>query len=113
MSTNVLTTAVALSDDALLSRIADLAGAERETTAELVAHLAVLDQRPSLYLAQGHGSLFGYCTKTLRLSEDAAYNRISVARACRQFPVILDLLASGEVTLTSVRKLQPHLTPEN
>jgi 5-methylcytosine-specific restriction endonuclease McrA len=113
MSTNILTTAIALSDDALLNRIADLAGAERETTAELVAHLAVLEQRPSLYVAQGHGSLFAYCTQALRLSEDAAYNRISVARACRQFPVILDLLASGEVSLTSVRKLQPHLTPEN
>jgi hypothetical protein len=47
------------------------------------------------------------------LSEDAACNRIEAARACRRFPVILDLLASGEVTLTSVRLLGRHLTPEN
>src|SRR5207342_1598257 len=33
--------------------------------------------------------------------------------ACRRFPVILDLLASGSLTLTSVRLLGKHLTEEN
>src|SRR5207247_603105 len=80
---------------------------------ELVAHLAVLDARPALYAAEGHGSLFTYCTEVLRLSEDATCNRIQAARACRDFPVILDLLASGAMSLTSVRMLRPHLTPEN
>ena len=94
-------------------RIGVLAGKEREATAELVAHLAVLDARPSLYAAQGYGSLFGYCTDVLHLSEDATCNRISAARACRLFPVILDLLASGAASLTSVRMLRPHLTAEN
>ena len=75
-----------LSDHDLLARIAALAGKERETSAELVAHLAALDARPSLYAAQGHGSLFSYCTQVLRLSEDAACNRIDAARACRRFP---------------------------
>ena len=102
-----------LSDPDLLARLCALAGTERETSAELVAHLAVLDARPSLYAAQGHGSLFSYCTRALRLSEDAACNRIDAARACRRFPVILDLLASGELSLASVRKLRPCLTPEN
>jgi 5-methylcytosine-specific restriction endonuclease McrA len=49
----------------------------------------------------------------LRLSEDAACNRIDAARACRRFPEILDLLASGELSLASVRMLRPCLTPEN
>ena len=105
--------ASALSDHDLLARIGVLAGKEREATAELVAHLAVLDARPSLHAAQGCGSLFGYCTDVLRLSEDATCNRISAARVCRLFPMILDLLASGAVSLTSVRMLRPHLTPEN
>src|SRR5439155_26764603 len=74
---------------------------------------AALASRPSVYAAQGYGSLFSFCTQALRLSEDAACNRIEAARACRRFPVILDLLASGEVTLTSVRLLGRHLTPEN
>ncbi|HEV7501791.1 MAG TPA: hypothetical protein VGQ33_17365, partial [Vicinamibacteria bacterium] len=80
---------------------------------ELIAHLAVLDLRPPLYAAQGCGSLFTYCTEVLRLSEDATCNRIVAARTCRRFPVVLDLLASGELTLTSVRMLTPTLTPEN
>jgi hypothetical protein len=113
MSTNILALASALSDHDLLARIGVLAEKERGATVELVAHLAVLDARPSLYAARGPGSLFGYCTDVLHLSEDAACSRISAARACRLFPVILDRLASGAVSLTSVRMLRPHLTPEN
>ena len=113
MNTNMFALASRLSDHELLVRILTLAGTERETSAELVAHLAVLDARPSLYAAEGHGSLFRYCTRVLRLSEDAACNRIDAARACRRFPVILDLLSSGELSLASVRMLRPCLTAEN
>src|SRR5213596_1224766 len=113
MSMNTLTLASGLSDHDLLARIGVLAGKEREATVELVAHLAELDTRPALFAAQGYGSLFTYCTEVLRLSEDATCNRIQAARACRDFPVILELLASGAMSLTSVRILRPHLTPEN
>src|SRR5947209_6415205 len=113
MNTNILATAAGLSDRDLLARLYALAGRERQASVELVAHLAVLDARPAVYAARGYGSLFSYCTQALRLSEDAACSRIEAARACRRFPVILDLLASGEVTLTSVRLLGRHLTPEN
>jgi hypothetical protein len=113
MKTNILATAAGLSDQDLLSRLCVLAGREREASVELVAHLAALDTRPAVYAAQGYGSLFSYCTQALRLSEDAACNRIEAARVCRRFPLILDLLASGEVSLTSVRLLGRHLTPEN
>src|SRR6266849_6558266 len=106
-------TASALSDQDLLARLEVLAGKEREASVELVAHLATLDSRPALYSAQGYGSLFSYCTQALRLSEDAACNRMEAARACRRFPLILELLASGSLTLTSVRLLGRHLTVEN
>src|SRR5437667_7156579 len=113
MNTNLITLASDLSDQDLLARIAALAGKERKASVELVAHLAELDTRSSLYAAHGHGSLFTYCTAVLRLSEDAACNRIYAARACRRFPIILDALASGALSLTSVRMLSSHLTPEN
>src|SRR5438046_6153179 len=113
MNTNFLDAVAALSDRDLLARLDALAGKEREASAELVAHLAALDVRPAVYAAQGYGSLFSYCTQALRLSEDAACNRIEAARACRRFPVILDLLASGALTLTSIRLLGRHLTLEN
>ena len=113
MKTNSLVTASALSDQDLLARLEGLARNEREASAELVAHLAVLDVRPALYAAEGYGSLFSYCTQALRLSEDAACNRIEAARACRRFPLILELLGSGSLSLTSVRLLGRHLTAEN
>jgi hypothetical protein len=102
-----------LSDAELDAAVKCLAGRERETTGQLVAHLAELDSRPGIYAGQGYGSLFSYCTQALRLSEDAACNRIEAARACRRFPLILDFLATGEVTLTAVRLLGRHLTVEN
>ena len=113
MMINVLAVATALSDRDLLARLPMLARLERDASAELVAHLAALDARPALYAAEGFGSLFTYCTAVLRLSEDAACNRIAAARACRRVPVILDDLASGALTLTSVRLVGPHLTAEN
>jgi len=113
MNTNILALASGLSDQDLLDRIAALAGKEREASVELVAHLAELDTRASLYAAHGYGTLFTYCTEVLKLSEDAACNQISAARACRRFPIILDALASDALSLTTVRLLNPHLTPEN
>ncbi len=113
MKNNILVTAAALSDHELLARLEVLAVKEREASVELVAHLAALDRRPALYAARGCGSLFTYCTQVLRLSEDAACTRIVAARACRRFPPILELLASGSLTLTSVRLLARHLSVEN
>jgi hypothetical protein len=113
MKTNILATADAVPDRDLLARLEMLAGRERESLVDVVAHLATLDRRPALYAARGFGSLFSYCTQALRLSEDAACTRIDAARTCRRFPVILDLLASGEITLTTVRLLGRHLSPEN
>src|SRR5207247_7524569 len=49
----------------------------------------------------------------LHLSEHAAYGRIEAARAARRFPVILDLVSDGALTLTAVGLLVSHLTPEN
>jgi len=104
--------AAALSDADLLGRVTLLAGGERESTVELVGHLAELDAR-KLHLREGYGSLFSYCTDALRLAEHAAYNRIEAARLSRRFPAVLDLLADGSLNLSTVRLLAPHLRPGN
>ena len=101
-----------LADDQLLSTVGNLAANERRATAQLIAALAELERR-RLYLAQGCASLFTYCTQVLHLSEDAAYNRMVVARAVLLFPVILTRIAEGDVTLTALRLLVPVLTSEN
>ncbi len=101
-----------LSDQELLSQVKALAGREREATARLIASLAELDAR-RLYLGEGCASLFTYCTQVLSLSEHAAYGRIEAARAARRFPAILDRLADGSATLTTIGLIAPHLTTAN
>src|SRR5436190_20794268 len=101
-----------LSDQDLLAHLQLAAQTERRATAHLVALLIELDSR-RLYLSEGFPSLFVYCTDALHLSEPATYNRIEVARAARRFPIVLDGLAAGELTLASVKLLAPHLTPDN
>jgi len=110
--TNTLSPLAHLSDDELLVEVWRLAAHERQATTHLIASLAELDVR-RLYLGQGCSSLFTYCTQVLRLSEHAAYGRIEAARIARRFPIVMELLADGSVTLTAVGLLAPHLTPEN
>jgi hypothetical protein len=101
-----------LSDGALIAEVTRCARDERHATAQLIVHLAELDAR-HLYLGEGHSSLFTYCRDALGLSDDAAYNRVEAARACRLFPRILDQLVDGSLTVTSVRLLARHLAAEN
>ena len=108
-SMNACTSFGDLADRDLLMEVKRLAKVERDATAALVASLAEVDAR-ELHLGQGCRSLFVYCTEVLHLSESAAYARIAAARAGRRFPLILALLAAGDVTLTTIYLLAPHLT---
>lgn len=110
--TNSFQAFAALSDDDLLAAVNRLAIDERRATAGLIASLAELDQR-RLYLAEGCSSLFTYCTQVLHLSEHAAYGRIQAARVARKYPVLLERLEAGDLTLTTIGLLAPHLTSEN
>jgi len=101
-----------LSDDELVAEAKRLAHGEREATVRLITCLAELDAR-RLYLGAGFSSLFTYCTEVLRLSEHAAFHRITAARTARRFPVLLRMLAEGSLNLTSVRLLAPHLDEDN
>ena len=112
MQNDILRLLTQLSDTQLIRQMQALISRERDATAELVAHLAELDTR-QVHLREGYPSLYIYCRDALGLSEWEAYNRIEAARAARRFPVILDWLADGSVTLTAVKMLAPHLTPEN
>ena len=57
--------------------------------------------------------MFAYCTERLHLSEAEAYLRIAAARASREHPILLTMLADGRLHLTAIAKLAPHLTPDN
>ena len=99
-------------DETLLVEIRHAAAGERSATVRLIALLGELDAR-KLYLGEGCSSLFTYCTQVLRLSEHAAYGRIEAARAARTYPMILDWIADGTLTLTAIGLLRQHLTLEN
>lgn len=96
----------------VLAETKRLALGEQAATADLVAMLAELDSR-KLYFAAGFSSLFAYCTDELHLSEDAAYPRIEVARISRMFPLVLELVSDGSLSLTNARLLIPLLTLDN
>jgi hypothetical protein len=107
-----ITSARSRDDDDLAATLKRLAGAEREATVALIVHLAEFDQR-QLYRGAGFRSLFQYCVVVLRLSEDAASNRIAAARMTRRFPEVVDLLVGGSLSPTTVRLIAQHATPEN
>jgi hypothetical protein len=101
-----------LSADDLINEVTRAAAHERGATVRLIALLAEFDAR-RLYLGLGCSSLFAYCTNVLHLSEHSTYHRIEAARAVRAYPLILDRLAEGALTLTAVGLLRSHLTAEN
>jgi hypothetical protein len=99
-------------DDELLRRLAELVSQSRRVEADLVAHIGEVDER-RLFARQAFPSMFAYCTEHLHLSEAEAYRRITVARAARQFPALLDRLRDGRLHLSGLARLVPLLTAEN
>lgn len=101
-----------LADDQLIAAVKTLAEHEQHATVRLVTALAEMERR-HLYRGQGYSSLYEYCVNVLNLSEDAAYTRAHVARMGVRYPVALEELATGAVSLTALRLLEPSLTAEN
>lgn len=73
---------------------------ERRSAADFIECLEEFDRR-QLHLVAGFSSLYGYCQQRLRLSEDAAYKRIELARAYRRHPHLLEMLDDGRLSLTT------------
>jgi hypothetical protein len=102
----------AIPDEELLRRLSGLVRESRRVEAELVAHIGEVDER-RLYVRRAMPSMFAYCTQVLFLSEAEAYLRIAAARASRQFPTVLAMLADGRLHLSGIERLASKLTPEN
>ena len=89
-----------------------LVGRSNQILAALLAHLGEIEAR-GIHRERACASLHTYLIYELRISEDAAFRRARAARLCREFPVILDHIAAGEIHLTALLLLGPHLTEEN
>ena len=101
-----------LSDDELLHRLSAILQQSRRVEAVLIAHIDEVDHR-SLVAREACSSMFIYCTDVLNLSESEAYFRITVARASRSHPMLLEMLADGRLHVSGIAKLAPHLTETN
>jgi 5-methylcytosine-specific restriction endonuclease McrA len=101
-----------LSDSDLLSRTLNLVGKSNQDLAALLDHLAEVGAR-GLHRQKACASLYTYRIHELRFSEDAAARRSSAAKLVRRFPAILPAVASGQIHLTGLLLLGPHLTDEN
>src|SRR5687767_3545491 len=97
-----------LTNGELILQLGRLAHGERAATVALIVHLAEFDAR-RLCEPAGFSSTFRYCLDVLRLSEDAAYNRIEAARLARRVPAVLDMLVEGSLSPTTARLLARHL----
>src|SRR5262245_5568166 len=91
-------------DEDLLHRLAQLVKQSRGVEAEVVAHIAEVEIR-RLYARKGCSSMFEYCRRILHLRENEAYLRITVARASRRNPVLLEMLGDGRMHLSGIARL--------
>ncbi len=85
---------------------------ERGSAAHFIADLAEIDRR-RMYLQAGYPSMYAFCVGQYKLSEDAAWKRIQVARIARRFPAMFEALAGGRLHLSGAVLLSPHLTDGN
>src|ERR671930_2728826 len=96
----------------LAERLNNLITRERHCLAEFLLHLAAFDRRRG-YLELGYESLFVYCTDRLKMAKGTAYRRTHSARLVARFPVILDYLRDGRLSITSLCELREVLNEHN
>ncbi len=101
-----------LRNEELLAALSLLVSRENDALSDLLAHLAELDER-RLYLVLGFPSLFAYCTEALGFCKSAAGRRIAAARVCRHYPDVYARVARGELKLSVLCALGPHLARES
>jgi hypothetical protein len=100
-----------LSDQELLTSTRRLVGKSNQVFAALLLHLAEVEAR-GVHRARLCASLYTYCIYELRFSEDAAAGPTPPAARGEQFAILFDAIANGELHLTGLLMIGPHLTPE-
>ena len=101
-----------LTDDALVSRLSTLCAEGHVLTARLIVHLIEVEDR-RLDLRAACTSMFDFCQRRLGMSEGAAFRRITAARVAKRFPALLERIERGELHLSTLVLLRPHLTEAN
>jgi hypothetical protein len=98
-------------DDELLASVQRLTARSNVALADLLAYLGEVELR-GIHRTRACASLYTYCIYELRMSEDAAFRRSKAARLVREYPELRDAIAKGEIHLTGVLMVGPHLGGE-
>jgi hypothetical protein len=98
-------------DDELLANVQRLTARSNVVLADLLAHLGEVEAR-GIHRMRACASLYTYCIYELRMSEDAAFRRSKAARLVREFPQVGEMIAKGELHLTGLLLIGPHLGGE-
>jgi hypothetical protein len=98
-----------LTNAQLLESLRTVCGQGRVVLARLLAHLIEVEER-RLHLEAACPSMFQFCVRRLRMSEDEACRRIQAARLARRFPDLLARIERGELTLSTLALLHDALT---
>jgi hypothetical protein len=102
----------ALSTEEIIHQLKSLAADERAGLIKSLSRLSEL-QRRDVPQEKSCSSLFWFCVKELGYCESVAYYRAKAAHIGTKFPVLLELLESGELSIAVVAELSDHLTFEN
>lgn len=100
-----------LSDGELLRKLATLTSFERSSLVLVLRCLHEMKVR-RLYSSTGCRSLFDYCVRSLRYSEDQAQRRIVAMRLMNELPEIEPEIEKGSLNLSGLGLLDCHFRRE-
>ena len=80
-----------LTIEQLMKNSQDIVKKERKDIVALIAHLSELRSRDG-FLEHGYNSIYTYCVDGLNLEPSQAYLRMQVAKVCKLYPEVLELL---------------------
>ncbi len=99
-----------LSDSELLAETRQRCAEERRITIQILHLLREIEARA--LFARTHSSLFAFCVKELRFSEDQAHRRISAMRQLRDVPELEEQVATGEIKLSQLAQVRTFVRVE-
>jgi len=91
-----------LNDNELAEALISLTGNERAVIFSILHHLNGLERR-GIFREAGYSSLYDYCRRKLKYSENSAFRRIAAARALIVSPELEELFLNLESAVESLR----------
>ncbi|MGE0172027.1 MAG: HNH endonuclease [Oligoflexales bacterium] len=101
-----------LSDAAITNNLKKIAAHERTTLIHFLDYLMEVEVR-RLYAPEGFSSLFAFCLSVLKLTEAETCARSRACRLMRQYPVLRQYIATGQIGVGALRMIAPVVTEGN